>query len=315
MLTVAVVPLNLTVSFVVVVLKFVPVIVTLVPTPPEGGVKLVIVGFNNNVNVALLVAVGEFKTATVIFPVVAPVGTVVTSWVAVADVTTAWVPLNLTMLFAGVVLKFVPVMVTIAPTPAEPGVKLVMVGAVTVKLLPLVAVPALPTVTVIVPVVVPASTTATICVVVAEVIEPVVPWNLTVSLAMVLLKLVPIIVTVVPMGPLRGEKLEMVGAAAQTDPAATIIVRQRRIRRIEAGASNVLARVIRKVFNGLPLLCAALLSYLKPACSCYSSLRVARYSRSERKSGDLACESSLSILTVLLWIKLSYPGPTRVCRR
>jgi hypothetical protein len=60
---------------------------------------------------------------------VAPAGTVVTIEVAVGvPVIVAAVPLNLTVLFAAVVLKFVPVMVTVAPTTPDAGVKLVMVG-------------------------------------------------------------------------------------------------------------------------------------------------------------------------------------------
>lgn len=217
MLTVAAVPLNLTVSFVVVVLKFVPMIVTLVPTPPEGGLKPVIVGAGKSVNVPVLVAVGEPNTATEMCPVVAPLGTVTPSCVAVAEVTVACVPLNLTTLADVVVLKLVPTTDTDAPIPADVGLKLETVGAVTVKLALLVPVPELPTVTAMVPVVVPEGTVATICVVVAEVIVAVVPWNLTVSLPMVALKFVPVIVTVVPMGPLEGEKPVTVGAVAQRD--------------------------------------------------------------------------------------------------
>jgi hypothetical protein len=67
-------------------------------------------------------------TATVITPVVAPVGTVVVIEVAVDAVTIAVVPLNCTVLLAAVVLKFVPVMVTVAPTAPVAGAKLVIVG-------------------------------------------------------------------------------------------------------------------------------------------------------------------------------------------
>ena len=64
---------------------------------------------------AALVAVLP-ATVTVIFPVVAPAGTVVVIDVAVLPVTTAVVPLKATVLFEGVVSKFVPVMVTVVPT-------------------------------------------------------------------------------------------------------------------------------------------------------------------------------------------------------
>jgi hypothetical protein len=121
-----------------VVLKFVPVIVTVEPIPPEVGSKPVIVGEPGGVTVksAELVAVCP-PTSTVIFPEIAPAGTAATMLVDVGvPLILATVPLNLTILLAGVVLKFVPVIVTEVPTGPEIGLKLVMVGApaaVTVK--------------------------------------------------------------------------------------------------------------------------------------------------------------------------------------
>ena len=50
----------------------------------------------------------EVPTVTLIGPVVAPLGTVVVNWFVVAAVTVAEVPLNLTVLELGVVLKFWP---------------------------------------------------------------------------------------------------------------------------------------------------------------------------------------------------------------
>jgi len=128
--TTAVVLLNFTVLFTGVALKFVPVIVTTVAAGPLAGVKLVIVG-----NVAApttksvaLVAVRQF-TVTEILPVIAPLGTVVVMLVVVLAVTTAVLSLkNFTTLFAGLVLKFVPVMVTDAPIAPEAGLKDVIVG-------------------------------------------------------------------------------------------------------------------------------------------------------------------------------------------
>src|SRR5687767_11632418 len=61
-------------------------------------------------------------------PVVAPVGTVVVIEVEELANTTAIVPLKLTVLLAGVVLKLVPVIVTVVPTGPDAGVKAVMVG-------------------------------------------------------------------------------------------------------------------------------------------------------------------------------------------
>ena len=68
-------------------------------------------------------------TVTVMGPVVAPAGTEVEILVAVLAVTTAVVPLNLTMLLAGVVLKFVPVMVTAVEVEPEVGLNDSMVAA------------------------------------------------------------------------------------------------------------------------------------------------------------------------------------------
>jgi hypothetical protein len=103
-------------------------------------------------------------TVTEIFPVVAPVGTVVAILVAVLEVTVAAVPLNFTVLFAGVVSKLVPVMVTASPTIPLVGLKLVIEGGgpvtVKVELVPV----RLATVTVIAPVVAPAGTEVVILV-------------------------------------------------------------------------------------------------------------------------------------------------------
>jgi hypothetical protein len=129
LVTTAVVPLKLTILFAGVALKFVPVIVTLVPGMPEEGEKEVMVGAKPQRTVKLDALVPVLPaTVTVIVPVVAPVGTVVVIDVAVLAVTTAVVPLNFTILFAGVVLKFVPVIVTVVPTTPVAGVKDEMVG-------------------------------------------------------------------------------------------------------------------------------------------------------------------------------------------
>ena len=70
----------------------------------------------------------SLSTCTVIFPVVAPVGTVTVKLEEVAAVTTAVVPLNFTALLAGVVEKLVPVRVTVVPTVPEVGENPVRVG-------------------------------------------------------------------------------------------------------------------------------------------------------------------------------------------
>ena len=147
---------------------------------------------------------------TVIVPVVAPVGTDVVMLVAVLAVTDAAVPLNLTPLFAGVVSKFVPVIVIDVPTPPVVGVKLVIVGAaVTVKLVRLATV--WPTmITVIVPEVAPVGTDVLIVVDVLPVMAAIVPLNFTVVFKGGELKFVPFIVTVDPTAPLVGLKLIIV---------------------------------------------------------------------------------------------------------
>ena len=176
----------------------------------NGGVESI------TVKLVLLVAVTEF-TATEIVPVVAPVGTVVVILVAVEVVTTAVVPLNFTILFAGAVLKFVPVIVTVASTAPLNGLKLVMVGggSVTVKLEELVAVREL-TVTEIAPVVAPVGTVVVILVAVEADTVAAVPLKLTLLLAGVALKFVPVMVIVVPTTPLDGLKLVIVGEGRVT---------------------------------------------------------------------------------------------------
>src|SRR6185503_10485226 len=187
---------------------FVPVIVTLVPTGPLVGVKFVIVGAGITVKLAALVAVPP-GVVTLSGPVVAPAGTV--AWIAVAEVTEkldALTPLNAT---AVAPVKFVPLIVTLVPTGPLAGAKLVIVGALddTVKLAALVAVPP-GVVTLSGPVVAAAGTAAWIAV--AEVtvkLAALTPLNRT---AVAPVKFVPLIVTLVPTGPLVGVKLVIVGA-------------------------------------------------------------------------------------------------------
>ena len=123
---VAAVPPKLTaVAFV----KLVPVMVTDVPTAPLVGLKLVMVGAGAAVTVKLVALVPVSPpTVTVMAPVVAPVGTDVVMPVLVLAVTVAVVPLNFTVLLAGVVEKFVPEIVTVAPTVPLVGAKPLMVG-------------------------------------------------------------------------------------------------------------------------------------------------------------------------------------------
>jgi len=126
-IVVAVVPLNLTVLGPWVAPKLVPLIVTATPAAPEVGDKLVMLGAATTVKLLPLEATP--LTVTTTFPVVAPVGTVVTIEVALQLVAVAVVPLNFTVLVPCVVPNPVPVMVTDAPTAPEAGDSVVMLGA------------------------------------------------------------------------------------------------------------------------------------------------------------------------------------------
>ena len=159
--------------------KFVPVIVTDAPTAPDVGDKLVMLGANTTVNEDPLLAM--LLTVTTTLPVVAPVGTVAMIEVALQlPIVVAVVPLNFTVLVPCVEPKFVPVIVTAAPTAPDVGDRLVMLGAdTTVNDDPLLADPL--TVTTTLPVVAPVGTVATIEVAPQLVIVvAVVPLNFTV---------------------------------------------------------------------------------------------------------------------------------------
>ena len=119
---VALVPLNFTA---VAPVKPVPIIVTLVPTAPLAGVKLVMAGAAVGVKLLTLVAV-PLGAVTLMGPAVAPAGTTAVMLVALSTVKLeALVPLNFT---AVAPVKPVPVMVTVAPAQPLVGVKLLIVG-------------------------------------------------------------------------------------------------------------------------------------------------------------------------------------------
>jgi len=125
---VADVPLNFTVLAPCVEPKLVPVIVTDVPTGPDVGDRVVMLGVT--VNETPLLA--RLLTVTTTFPVVAPLGTATTIEVALQLVGVAAVPLNFTVLVPWVAPKFVPVIVTDVPTAPDVGDSDV-IPAVTVK--------------------------------------------------------------------------------------------------------------------------------------------------------------------------------------
>jgi len=217
----ALVPPNVTL---VVPVKFAPVIVTFVPTGPLVGVNDEMVGAGTvTVNTVALVAVPP-GVVTAIGPVIAPLGTVAWSAVSETTVKDALVPPNVTRV---VPVKLVPPIVTFTPTGPLVGAKDEMVGAggVTLKAVALVAVPP-GAVTLIVPVDAPAGTVAAIDVSEPTVNDALVPANLTLVAPV---KLVPVIVTLVPTGPLVGLNDAIVGGAGVVvDPGVTpkIHVRQ-----------------------------------------------------------------------------------------
>jgi hypothetical protein len=207
---VAVVPLNFTVLAPWVEPKFVPVMVTDVPTGPVAGDKLVRLGVGSTVKAEPTLA-NPF-TVTTTFPENAPSGTGTTIEVALQLPGMAVVPLNVTALVPCVVPKFVPVIVTEAPTAPDAGDRFVMVGfETTVNVEPLLLTPLAFTTTL--PVSAPAGTRAAIEPELQEVIvEAGVPLNVIVPVPCVVPKFAPAIVTDVPTGPVAGERLVMLGA-------------------------------------------------------------------------------------------------------
>lgn len=184
--------------------KFVPVIVTCVPTTPLSGEKLTMVGAGtaSTVKFVALVAVPA-GVVTAMAPVVAPAGTAATISVAEFTKNEAGTPLKVTPVAP---VKFVPVIVTGVPTGPLPGVKLVIVGAGTMKVAP-VAVP-LDVVTVTGPLLAPKGTEVVICVAESTLKKALTPLKRTLVAP---LKLVPVMTTAVPGRPPPGAMLVIVG--------------------------------------------------------------------------------------------------------
>jgi hypothetical protein len=126
---VAPVPLNFTVLVPCVAPKFAPLIVTEVPTNPEAGFRLVMLGAGT-VTVKLTPLLATPPTVTTTLPVVAPAGTGATMLAALQLVGVAAVPLKLTVLVPCAAPKLEPLMVTEAPTNPDAGFKLVMFNGV-----------------------------------------------------------------------------------------------------------------------------------------------------------------------------------------
>src|SRR5262245_37633698 len=150
-------------------------------------------------------------TVTTTFPLVAPAGTGTAILVADHVVGVATTPLNVTLLVPCVAPKLVPVIVTAVPIGPLVGDKLVIVGGtVTVKGMPLLTSP--PTVTTTFPVVAPTGTGTMMLVADHAVGAPIVPLKATVLVPFVAPKLLPVMVTTVPTGPLAGVRVVILGA-------------------------------------------------------------------------------------------------------
>jgi len=124
LLGVAAVPLNVTVLVPCEVPKLEPLIVTAVPTAPEVGERLLMLGAT--VNVTPLLATPPTVTTT--GPVVAPMGTGATMLVLLQLVGAAVVPLKVTLFVPWVAPKFDPLIVIEVPHAPELGERLVILG-------------------------------------------------------------------------------------------------------------------------------------------------------------------------------------------
>jgi hypothetical protein len=188
-------------------LRLVPLIVTFVPTGPYAGLKEFILGVT--IKFVLLVAVPPAVVID-ITPVMEPGIGVVTNCVLVLELTPVVTP---PMTIEVGLLRLVPVIVTVVYIGPEEGVNEVIVGAgITVKLVLLYAVPS-EVVTDICPVVAPAITVPTNCVPELETTLAVTP---PIVKAVGLLRLVPVIVTLVPIPPEEGVKEVIVGGPVTT---------------------------------------------------------------------------------------------------
>lgn len=204
------IPLKVTVLVPWVVPKFVPVIVTGAAIAAAVGEIFVMLGMVPIENPTALLDTPA--TVTITPPDVVPLGTGATILVTLQLVGDAVVPLNITVLVPCVVPKFIPAIVTDVPIAPDGGDKLVILGAaVTVKFTPLLGTPR--TVTTTVPVVAPFGTDVAMFVALQLVGVAAIPLNATkLSIPCVTPKLVPVIVTAVPIEPDVTDKLAMLGA-------------------------------------------------------------------------------------------------------
>jgi len=200
--------------------KLVPVIVTVVPIVPLAGVNELMCGLM----VKLAADAAEPKElVSVMGPLVAPLGTLALNCVSeMAHIVVAGVPLKLTPV---VPVKFVPVRVTVQLAAPLAGEKLLIVGTPaesTVNGVPLKLQPVPEgVVTLSEPVVAPPGTVAVICVSESTVKLAAARLNAT---RVAPVKRAPVIVTVVPAGPLLGVKEVIAGVRSRRKPWLTSLL-------------------------------------------------------------------------------------------
>ncbi len=164
----------------------------------------------------------RLSTVTITFPVVAPTGTGTMMLVFTQLVAVAATPLNVTVLLPCAAPKLAPVIVTGVPTSPKVGDKAVIVGGtITVKKIPLLALPF--TVTMTFPVVAPAGTCVTIWVLLNDVTLAGAPSNVTVVLPCAAPKFAPVIVTATPITPKFGDNVVMLGPSAPAGPTVSAV--------------------------------------------------------------------------------------------
>jgi len=198
-------PLNVTVLVPCEAPKLAPVMVMEVPTGATTGDTLLMLGGVPTVNTTPLL--GALFTVTITLPVVAPAGTSALIVLLFQLVAVAVLPLKVTVLVPCIKPKPAPVIVTVVPAGPAVGETLVMLGAGMVKRLPVLGVPF--TVTTTFPVLAPAGTGATIVLSLQLTGVADVPLNVTVLLPCVVPKLFPVMVTMVLIVPVAGDRLLM----------------------------------------------------------------------------------------------------------
>ncbi len=187
--------------------KLVPVRVTVAPEPADSGVMVVMVGSGKNVNPARVPVPPRVVTLTV--PDV-PLATTAVMFVTLTTLNeVAAVPPKLTVVAP---VRLVPVMVTVAPVPADAGVKEVMVGKPKNANPARVAVP--PGVVTLTLPVAPFATTAVMLVALPTLNDEAAVSPKLMAVAPV--KLVPVMVTVSPPTADVGVKEAMAGAGGET---------------------------------------------------------------------------------------------------